>query len=83
MDVGKYSTEYIMSSGDLLVGFRGLWNFGTDPRLADSTTKPTSVSDAEDSFSPPPINARLSAGMELYYGLLNKGGGRMSSFGSI
>src|SRR5271169_568095 len=35
-DVGKYSTEYIISSDDLLIGFRGLWNFGADPRLTDS-----------------------------------------------
>ena len=72
-----------MSSDDLLVGFRGLWNFGTDPRRADSTAKPPSVSDAEDVFSPTPINARLSAGMELYYGLLNKGGGRTLGFGLL
>ena len=70
-----------MSSDDLLVGFRGLWNFGADPRVADSMPKPPSVADAEDVFSPAPINARLSAGMELYYGLLNKGGGRTLGFG--
>jgi distribution and morphology protein 10 len=69
-----------VSSDDLLLGFRGLWNFGTDPRLADTAAEPASVSDAEDMFSPPPINGRLSAGLELYYGLLNKGGGRTHPF---
>jgi mitochondrial distribution and morphology protein 10 len=75
-DVGKYSTEYIVSSDDLLVGFRGLWNFGEDPRTMESTPviPSTASHDPEDLLSPP-INGRLSAGLEMYYGLLNKGGG--------
>lgn len=75
-DVGKYSTEYIVSSDELLVGFRGLWNFGEDPRKAESAPVTPSVDfhDPEDLLSPP-INGRLSAGLELYYGLLSKGGG--------
>jgi mitochondrial distribution and morphology protein 10 len=75
-DVGKYSTEYIISSDDLLIGFRGLWNFGADPRISESMNLKTSSmsSDADDHLSPP-INGRLSAGLEMYYGLLNKGGG--------
>ena len=73
-DVGKYSTEYIISSDDLLLGFRGPWNFGIDPKIAeDPETIPSVSLDNEES---PPINGRLSAGLEMYYGLLNKGGGR-------
>ena len=72
-DVGKYSTEYIISSDDLLLGFRGLWNFGIDPKITDAPETIPSISlDNEES---PPINGRLSAGLEIYYGLLNKGGG--------
>ena len=80
-DVGKYSTEYIVSSDDLLLGFRGLWNFGVDPRDSESTNIAPSpaCNDADDILSPP-INGRLSAGLELYYGLLNKGGGCISIF---
>ena len=75
-DVGKYSTEYIISSDDLLLGFRGLWNFGVDPRLADSVDaiSSTPLNETDDLLSPP-INGRVSAGLEMYYGLLNKGGG--------
>jgi mitochondrial distribution and morphology protein 10 len=80
-DVGKYSTEYIASSDDLLLGFRGLWNFGIDPRISESTDiMPSPSHDIED---PPPINGRLSAGLEVYYGLLNKGGGRISLVGTV
>jgi mitochondrial distribution and morphology protein 10 len=75
-DVGKYSTEYIVSSDDLLLGFRGLWNFGVDPRKSDSIDFTlSSVSNDNDDLLSPPINGRLSAGLEIYYGLLNKGGG--------
>lgn len=75
-DVGKYSTEYIVSSDDLLIGFRGLWNFGADPRIIEPTDlPPSSMSNEADDLLSPPINGRLSAGLEMYYGLLNKGGG--------
>lgn len=77
-DVGKYSTEYIVSSNDLLIGFRGLWNFGADPRMSESMDlMPSSMSNDVDDLLSPPINGRLSAGLEMYYGLLNKGGGRI------
>jgi mitochondrial distribution and morphology protein 10 len=75
-DVGRYSTEYLISSDDLLLGFRGLWNFGVEPRVLESTDlTPTPISNDTDDLLPPPINGRLSAGLEVYYGLLNKGGG--------
>lgn len=31
-DVGKYSTEFLCSTDSALLGFRGLYNFGPDPR---------------------------------------------------
>lgn len=66
-DVGKYSTEYMYSTDSALMGVRGLYNFGPDPRNAP--TEPTSVDQVE------PVHGRFSAGAELYYGLLNKSGG--------
>ncbi|KAF1999954.1 mitochondrial distribution and morphology protein 10 [Amniculicola lignicola CBS 123094] len=67
-DVGKYSTEYMYSTDSALLGVRGLYNFGYDPRVA-----PTSTPTAEDVVEP--VHGRFSAGAELYYGLLNKSGG--------
>jgi distribution and morphology protein 10 len=66
-DVGKYSTEYMYSTDSALMGVRGLYNFGPDPRQAP--TEPTHVDQVE------PVHGRFSAGAELYYGLLNKSGG--------
>ncbi|KZM24740.1 Mitochondrial distribution and morphology protein 10 [Ascochyta rabiei] len=66
-DVGKYSTEYMYSTDSALMGVRGLYNFGADPRNAP--TEPISVDQVE------PVHGRFSAGAELYYGLLNKSGG--------
>jgi len=66
-DVGKYSTEYMYSTDSALMGLRGLYNFGPDPRNAP--TQPTSEHQVE------PVHGRFSAGAELYYGLLNKSGG--------
>ncbi|KAF2126342.1 mitochondrial distribution and morphology protein 10 [Dothidotthia symphoricarpi CBS 119687] len=62
-DVGKYSTEYMYSTDSALLGVRGLYNFGPEPRTAP-TTEHTD-----------PLHGRFSAGAELYYGLLNKSGG--------
>lgn len=61
-DVGKYSTEYLYSTDSALLGARGLYNFGPDPRFMERT--PTE-----------PLFGRFSAGAELYYGVLNKSGG--------
>ena len=61
-DVGKYSTEYLYSTDSALLGARGLYNFGPDPRLIEGT-------------STEPLYGRFSAGAELYYGVLNKSGG--------
>jgi len=53
-----------------------MWNFGTDPREPETQPAAPKTSVDSDEFLSPPINGRLSAGIEVYYGLLNKGGGR-------
>ncbi|KAF2746159.1 mitochondrial distribution and morphology protein 10 [Sporormia fimetaria CBS 119925] len=65
-DFGKYSTEYMYSTDSGLLGFRGLYNFGPDPRVAPTV----SVHDVGER-----AHGRFSAGAELYYGVLNKSGG--------
>lgn len=52
-DTGKYSNEYLFSTDNSLFGWRGLWNFGPDPRrIRDDASPPLSL---------------LSAGAEAYY----------------
>ena len=52
-DTGKYSNEYLFSTDSTLFGWRGLWNFGPDPRrLKPGSAAPLSL---------------LSAGAEAYY----------------
>ncbi|PLB44268.1 hypothetical protein P170DRAFT_467985 [Aspergillus steynii IBT 23096] len=53
-DTGKYSNEYLFSTDNALFGWRGLWNFGPDPR-----------SSTRDAASP--RLSLLSAGAEAYY----------------
>jgi distribution and morphology protein 10 len=79
-DNGKYSTEYLYSTDSALLGVRGLYNFGVDPRQValptidhDSTRLPQGESQYHQLRSSP--YGRFSAGMELYYGVLNKSGG--------
>ncbi|KAF2112923.1 hypothetical protein BDV96DRAFT_496978 [Lophiotrema nucula] len=67
-DFGKYSTEYMYSTDSGLLGVRGLYNFGTDPRV--DPMAPVTAQDIAE-----PVHGRFSAGAELYYGLLNKSGG--------
>ncbi|OJJ51076.1 hypothetical protein ASPZODRAFT_138199 [Penicilliopsis zonata CBS 506.65] len=52
-NTGKYSNEYLFSTDNTLFGWRGLWNFGPDPR------KSQDQSSARLSL--------LSAGAEAYY----------------
>ncbi|EMD88045.1 hypothetical protein COCC4DRAFT_175504 [Bipolaris maydis ATCC 48331] len=66
-DFGKYSTEYMYSTDSALMGVRGLYNFGSDPRV--SPMEPVVGGHTE------PAYGRFSAGAELYYGILNKSGG--------
>ena len=61
-DVGKYSSECLYSTDSALLGIRGLYNFGHDPRS-------NNVERHE------PVDGRFSAGAEIYYGVLNKSGG--------
>ncbi|RAK75721.1 mitochondrial distribution and morphology protein 10 [Aspergillus fijiensis CBS 313.89] len=52
-NTGKYSNEYLFSTDNALFGWRGLWNFGPDPRATPTaSTQPLSL---------------LSAGAEAYY----------------
>jgi distribution and morphology protein 10 len=63
-DVGKFSTEALYSTDGGLLGLKGLYNFGPDPR----TEQPESLQARND-------HGRFSAGAEVYYGTLNKSGG--------
>ena len=63
-DVGKYNAETLYSTDGGLIGIRGLYNFGPDPRRG--TTERPRVDDK--------IYGRFSAGAEMYYGSLNKSG---------
>ncbi|KAF2103862.1 mitochondrial distribution and morphology protein 10 [Rhizodiscina lignyota] len=67
-DYGKYSTEYLYSTDSGLLGVRGLYNFGPDPRHTPKL--PPALEALQE-----PVVGRFSAGAELYYGLLNKSGG--------
>jgi distribution and morphology protein 10 len=64
-DVGKYNAESLYSTDGGLIGIRGLYNFGPDPRR-EARERPR----VEDR-----IYGRFSAGAEMYYGSLNKSGG--------
>lgn len=64
-DVGKYSAETLYSTDGGLIGIRGLYNFGPDPRK-----EVTEAPRTEDK-----LYGRFSAGAEMYYGSLNKSGG--------
>jgi distribution and morphology protein 10 len=64
-DVGKYSAETLYSTDGGLIGLRGLYNFGPDPRK--EVPEPPRADDRP--------YGRFSAGAELYYGSLNKSGG--------
>ncbi|KAI7716170.1 hypothetical protein KC322_g2708 [Hortaea werneckii] len=69
-DHAKYSTEYLYSTDSALLGIRGLYNFGYDPRYpnqAPSSRPPAHPWDHQ--------NGRLSAGAEAYFSPLNKSGG--------
>lgn len=69
-DYGKYSTEYLYSTDSSLLGIRGLYNFGLDPR-----TIPRTVTSRGQIVPIEPQFGRLSAGAELYFSPLNKSGG--------
>lgn len=78
-DVGKYSTELLYSTDSALLGVRGLYNFGPDPR--DGARSPELEVIAQEKRKlegqepTTGMKGRFSAGAELYYGLLNQSGG--------
>lgn len=65
-DYGKYSTEYLYSTDSALLGIRGLYNFGYDPRAPDAEP-------ADHAWEHQ--NGRLSAGAEAYFSPRNKSAG--------
>jgi distribution and morphology protein 10 len=68
-DYGKYSSEFLYSTDSALLGVRGLYNFGTDPRMpVPASPAPPASSSAET----PDQAGLFSLGSELYYGVLNK-----------
>jgi mitochondrial distribution and morphology protein 10 len=84
-DHAKYSTEYLYSTDSALLGVRGLYNFGPDPRKTELYTTPTPDNDDNNNNTqntPPGYrpNGRFSAGAEIYYGVLNKSGGMSTGF---
>ncbi|PPJ58602.1 hypothetical protein CBER1_03535 [Cercospora berteroae] len=73
-DQGKYTTEYLYSTDSALLGIRGLYNFGHDPRHAPEDQHAIQV----DKLPAHPWDhqgGRLSAGAEAYFSPLNKSGG--------
>ncbi|EGP89874.1 unnamed protein product [Zymoseptoria tritici ST99CH_1A5] len=70
-DYGKYTTEYLYSTDSSLIGFRGLYNFGHDPRYPD----PQSAHVRTPAHPWDHRSGRLSAGAEAYFSPINKSGG--------
>ncbi|EMC97818.1 hypothetical protein BAUCODRAFT_31827 [Baudoinia panamericana UAMH 10762] len=69
-DFGKYSTEFLYSTDSSLLGFRGLYNFGYDPRRTDAKLSPRPPAHPWDHQG-----GRLSAGAEAYFSPVNKSAG--------
>ena len=72
-DYGKYTTEYLYSTDSALLGFRGLYNFGHDPRHPESEQDLTTSRIAAHPWDHQ--SGRLSAGAEAYFSPVNKSGG--------
>ena len=73
-DTAKYSAEGLLSLDGMVLGARGLYNFGPDPRTQPHLLDGSSPSSGELSRPRQP-SGRFSAGAEVYYGVLNKSGG--------
>ncbi|KIW03750.1 hypothetical protein, variant [Verruconis gallopava] len=71
-DYGKYSTEFLYSTDSALLGVRGLYNFGTDPRIPIPTPALTASIKSTPEGEPNAQAGLFSLGSELYYGVLNK-----------
>ncbi|KAM3422909.1 Mitochondrial distribution and morphology protein 10 [Cercospora zeina] len=74
-DQGKYTTEYLYSSDSALVGIRGLYNFGHDPRRPSGEDQHAVQMDQIPAHPWDHQGGRLSAGAEAYFSPLNKSGG--------
>ncbi|KAG8530368.1 uncharacterized protein KY384_004870 [Bacidia gigantensis] len=83
-DAAKHSTEYLYSTDSALLGIKTLYNFGYEREI--NSMRPNEGLDfthATGGSTPTATtgdrllkaNGRLSAGAEIYYGLLNKSGG--------
>ncbi|KAL4965517.1 mitochondrial distribution and morphology protein 10 [Aspergillus stella-maris] len=65
-DTGKYSNEYLFSTDNSLFGWRGLWNFGADPRLQPNAYRPSLLSaGAEAYYSPVSSLIGMSTGLRF------------------
>lgn len=53
-DYGKYSTEYLYSTDSALLGFRGLYNFGPDPRERSLKSKDAPIPCGPSTVPPSP-----------------------------
>ncbi|KAL4782234.1 hypothetical protein BJX76DRAFT_359131 [Aspergillus varians] len=65
-DTGKYSNEYLFSTDNSLFGWRGLWNFGPDPRIHNNTQRLSLLSaGAEAYYSPVSSLIGMSTGLRF------------------
>lgn len=74
-DYGKWSSEFLYSTDSALLGLRGLYNFGTDPRIPLPSSAPsfTPQTTSQECAELAQEQAGLfSLGGECYYGALNK-----------
>ncbi|KAL2826519.1 hypothetical protein BDW59DRAFT_145298 [Aspergillus cavernicola] len=65
-DTGKYSNEYLFSTDNSLFGWRGLWNFGPDPRTHSNAARLSLLSaGAEAYYSPVSSLLGMSTGLRF------------------
>ncbi|KAL4920560.1 hypothetical protein BDW62DRAFT_198866 [Aspergillus aurantiobrunneus] len=65
-DTGKYSNEYLFSTDNSLFGWRGLWNFGPDPRIHNVAQRLSLLSaGAEAYYSPVSSLIGMSTGLRF------------------
>ncbi|KAL4901651.1 hypothetical protein BDW74DRAFT_159870 [Aspergillus multicolor] len=65
-DTGKFSNEYLFSTDNSLFGWRGLWNFGPDPRFSSGAQRLSLLSaGAEAYYSPVSSLIGMSTGLRF------------------
>ncbi|KAE8154956.1 hypothetical protein BDV25DRAFT_146753 [Aspergillus avenaceus] len=64
-DTGKYSNEYLFSTDNALFGWRGLWNFGLDPRSSKEPRLSLLSAGAEAYYSPVSSLIGMSTGLRF------------------